>query len=48
MFSVVYKPSKTQFHSISFQNFWLVGLAEVTGGPWLGLFNTVHLATVRN
>jgi hypothetical protein len=22
MFSVTYKPSKTQFHSISFQNFW--------------------------
>jgi hypothetical protein len=26
MFSTTYKPSKTQFHSISFQNFWSAGI----------------------
>jgi len=25
--STTYKPSKTQFHSISFQNLWLIGFA---------------------
>jgi hypothetical protein len=27
MFSVAYRPSETQFHSTSFQNFWLIGFA---------------------